>query len=117
MSQKIKYRVAHVGINTESAEEAKALTELLCGLFCQEPTGEGPNNIFAGDIIEVMKHSRRGKHGHVALQTEDVEAAMADLAEKGITFREETIRRDENGHIRFVYLVQEFGGFAFHLTT
>ena len=85
MSQKIKYRVAHVGINTESAEEAKALTELLCGLFCQEPIGEGPNNIFAGDIIEVMKHSRRGKHGHVALQTEDVEAAMADLAEKGIT--------------------------------
>ena len=64
-----------------------------------------------------MKHDRRGAHGHVALQTDDVEAAMADLSAKGIGFQEDTIRRDEAGKIRFVYLEQQVAGFAFHLTT
>ena len=116
MSEKITYRIAHIGINTENSEEAYALAEVLCGLFCQEPERDAPVSLFAGNIFEIMKHSRRGKNGHIALQTPDVEAAMADLAKKGITFQEDTIRRDENGHIRFVYLVQEIGGFAFHLT-
>ena len=116
MSQKPTYCVAHVGINTENSEEAYALTDVLCDIFCQERNNDAPNNVFAGDIFEIMKHSRRGIHGHIALRTNDVEAAMADLAAKGITFREETIRRDENGKIRFIYLEQEFGGFAFHLT-
>lgn len=89
---------------------------MLCGIFNQEITKEGPTGIFCGTIFEVMKHSRRGAHGHIALQTEDVEAAMADLAQKGITFQEDTIKRDENGKICFIYLVQEFGGFSFHLT-
>lgn len=117
MSTKPTYRVAHVGINTENNEQAQALADVLCGLFCQEKNGDAPNNVFVGSIFEIMKHTRRGAHGHIALQTDDVEAAMADLAAKGITFREDTIRRDENGKIRFIYLEQEFGGFAFHLTT
>ncbi|MBQ4424773.1 MAG: hypothetical protein II882_03420 [Lachnospiraceae bacterium] len=116
MSEKPKYRIAHVGINNENSEEAYALTKVLCDLFGVEPNRDGPNNIFAGDLFEVMKHSRRGAHGHIGLQTDDVEAAMADLAAKGITFQEDTYRYDENGKIRFVYLKQEFGGFQFHLT-
>ena len=117
MSEKPHYTVAHVGINNENSEEAYALLDVLCHLFNIEANRDKPNTVFAGDIFEVMKHSRRGKHGHIGLRTDDVEAAMADLAEKGITFQEDTIRRDENGKIIFAYLVQEFGGFAFHLTT
>ena len=41
---------------------------------------------------------------------------MAELAGKGITFYENTIRRDKDGKIIFVYLQQQFGGFAIHLT-
>ena len=41
---------------------------------------------------------------------------MADLAKKGITFQEDTIRRNENGKIKFIYLQGEWGGFSFHLT-
>lgn len=116
MEKKPIYRVAHVGINTQNSEEAYALVDILCDIFCQERKKDLPNNVFAGDIFEVMKHSRRGVHGHIALQTDDVEAAMADLASKGITFQEDTIRRDENGKIRFIYLKEQFGGFEIHLT-
>ena len=59
---------------------------------------------------------KRGIHGHIALQTEDVEAAMADLSAKGITFQEDSIKRDPQGRITFVYLEQQVGGFAIHLT-
>ena len=41
---------------------------------------------------------------------------MAELSQKGITFYEDTIRRDKDGKIIFVYLQQEFGGFSIHLT-
>lgn len=42
---------------------------------------------------------------------------MAELSQRGITFLEDTIRRDEQGKIRFIYLQQQIGGFAIHLTT
>lgn len=116
MSDKPHYTVAHVGVNTESSEEAYALVDQFCYLFNVERRGDKPGNVFAGDIIEVMKHSQRGKHGHIGLRTPDVEAAMADLASKGITFQEDTIRRDENGKIIFIYLQQDVGGFSIHLT-
>ena len=67
-------------------------------------------------LFEVMKNSKRGKHGHIALQTPDVELAMADLARKGISFQEDTIRRNADGKIIFVYLKEDIGGFSFHLT-
>ena len=117
MDPKITYRIKHVGLNNQNAEQAESLLKQLMYYFDLTPEKDSPEKVFAGDIFEVMKHPNRGKIGHIALQTEDVEAAMADLAGKGITFREETIRRDEQGKINFVYLTQEFGGYAFHLTT
>lgn len=116
MEKKVTYRIKHVGINNENDAQAKQLVDLLCSVFGLEITLETPVAYFGGELFEVMKHNRTGVNGHIAMQTENVEAAMADLSAKGITFREGTIRRDENGKISFVYLEQEFGGFAFHLT-
>ena len=110
------YRIKHVGINNKTDRQARELADKLCEIFGLEQVSESAASIFAGDIFEVMKHSRRGTHGHLALQTEDVEAAMAELAQKGITFYEDTIRRDKDGKIIFVYLQREFGGFSIHLT-
>ncbi|MCI9158079.1 MAG: glyoxalase/bleomycin resistance/dioxygenase family protein [Lawsonibacter sp.] len=117
MSNEIRYTIKHVGINHRDEDEARSTAETLCALFGLEISQETPAALFAGEIFEVMKHDRRGAHGHVALQTDDVEAAMADLRAKGIGFQEDTIRRDEAGRIRFVYLEQQVAGFAFHLTT
>ena len=109
MSNEIRYTIKHVGINHRDEDEARSTAETLCALFGLEISQETPAALFAGEIFEVMKHDRRGAHGHVA--------AMADLSAKGISFQEDTIRRDEAGKIRFVYLEQQVAGFAFHLTT
>lgn len=114
MSQ--NYKIKHIGINNPDGEQAQELAKLLCEVFDQTVASENNASIFVGAIFEVMKHSRRGAHGHIALQTEDVEAAMEDLAAKGIAFQEDTIRRGENGKIEFIYLREEFGGFQVHLT-
>lgn len=84
--------------------------------FDLEPGNENDTHIFVSNMFEVMKDSTRGHHGHIALQTPDVELAMADLARKGISFKEETIRRDADGKVIFVYLDGDIGGFSFHLT-
>ena len=105
-----------MGINCENEKEAKQLVSLLCSLFDLEPGNENDTHIFVDGMFEVMKDSTRGKCGHIALQTPDVELAMTDLARKGISFKEETIRRDADGKVIFVYLDGDIGGFSFHLT-
>lgn len=116
MAEKITYKLKHVGINCGNEKGAKQLAALLCSLFGLEPGNENDTHIFVSNMFEVMKDSTRGKHGHIALQTPDVELAMADLARKGIGFKEETIRRDADGKVIFVYLDGDIGGFSFHLT-
>ena len=120
MSDKPQYKLKHVGINAADEAEARATTELLCHLFNVEINREVPNvSFFTDPLFEIMKytdHATRGVHGHVGLQTNDVEAAMADLASKGITFQENTIKRNEEGKITFVYLEQQVAGFSFHIS-
>ena len=55
-------------------------------------------------FLKCSRSRGRGAHGHIALQTEDVEAAMADLADKGVTFDQDSIRRRADGKISVVYL-------------
>lgn len=117
MSDHIKYRIKHIGINTQSSGEAAKLVKTLCTVFGFEYGPECDASIFAGPLVEVMRHSELGDKGHIALQTDDVEVAMRDLSAKGITFRSELVRKDESGKVYFAYLEQEFGGFAIHLTT
>lgn len=116
MAEKIQYKLKHVGINCENEAEAKKLVVLLCRLFDLEPGAENDTHIFVSSMFEVMKDSTRGKCGHIALWTPDVERAMADLSQKGITFKENTIRRNADGKVIFVYLDGDIGGFSFHLT-
>lgn len=112
----IKYRIQHVGINTDGDADALALANTLNDVFGLEGITEKPVAFFAGSLFEVMKNRKRGLNGHIAMETDNVEAAMADLSGKGITFLEDTIKRAPDGHINFVYLEQQWGGFAVHLT-
>ena len=92
------------------------MVALLCSLFNMEPGQENDSHIFVSTYFEVMKNTKIGRNGHIALQTDDVELAMQDLSAKGITFKEETIRRNKDGKIIFIYLKGDIGGFSFHLT-
>lgn len=111
-----KYRITHIGINHPNEEEALDTAQKLCALFDLELNDETVTHIFAGRLFEVKKNLTRGKYGHVAMQTDDVEAAIAHLAGKGIHVCENSVRRDEQGRITFAYLDLEIAGFAFHLT-
>ena len=111
------FRIKHIGIRTDSAEEAGETASLLAALFDLSGTRATDTAVWAGDLFEVMKSDKRGPRGHVAMQTDDVEAAMEAMRAKGVEFDESSIRRDEEGKIRFVYLKLELFGFQFHLTT
>lgn len=108
------FTLAHVGANTENAEEALALAELLSGMFNLAPR-HGQKSEFAGPYFECMKAPFHGKNGHIAMQTPDLESAVAELREKGFSFREETAAHDDAGKLKNIYLAGEYGGFAIHI--
>lgn len=111
-----KYRIAHIGINHPNEEEALDTAKNLCALFDLDPNDETRTHIFAGTLFEVKKNCLKGTYGHIAMQTDDLEAAIENLGKKGIQVKEESIRRTAEGRIKFAYLDLEIAGFAFHLT-
>ena len=78
----MEYTLAHVGINTNSPEEAENLANLLCDIFGLTPR-HGNKSEFAGSAVECMKEPYLGKNGHIGMYTPDCEAAVKDLAERG----------------------------------
>lgn len=111
------FKIKHIGINSDSPEHAEQLITSICDIFGLKRCNEHPNNVFAGSLFEIMRNKHIGTHGHIALQTDNVEYAIAYFREKGINIREETVRRTENGSIYFAYLELDIGGFSVHLTT
>lgn len=109
------YRIKHIGINHPDSETAMAAAEKLCTIFDLSLEKETGTKVFAGELFELKKNCARGTYGHIALQTEDIEAAVKYLAGKGIGIYEDTIRRNAEGKISFVFLNLEISGFAFHL--
>ena len=54
---------------------------------------------------------------HIGVNTENAEEALAlaELREKGFSFREETAAYDDAGKLKNIYLAGEYGGFAIHI--
>ena len=109
-----KFELAHLGINTSSAEEADRLAKLLCRMFGLEPR-HGQKSEFAGSYFECMKAPFLGTHGHVAVVTADLPAAVEELEGEGFTFDMDTAAYTEDGRLKNVYLDGEYGGFAIHI--
>lgn len=110
----MEYQLAHIGINTDNAEEAEKLASMLSAMFNLAPK-HGNKSEFAGTIVECLKSPYLGKHGHIALVTNDLEAAVADLKEKGYDMNADTAAYTQDGKLKNVYLAGEFGGFAIHI--
>lgn len=109
-----KFELAHVGVNTASPEEALKLAELLSMVFNLTPR-HGQKSEFAGDYFECMKAPFLGRNGHIAMRTDDLEAAVAELKGKGFTFNMDTAAYTDSGRLKNVYLDGEFSGFAIHI--
>ncbi|MBE9593066.1 MAG: bifunctional 4-hydroxy-2-oxoglutarate aldolase/2-dehydro-3-deoxy-phosphogluconate aldolase, partial [Proteobacteria bacterium] len=107
------FEFAHLGINEETKDKALNSANQLSHLFYL-PLKEGATSIFAGSAFEVMKNRYLGKHGHIAIATNDIYRAIAYLKMKGISTLPETAK-EKDGKFKAIYLDQEVSGFAIHL--
>lgn len=107
------YCFAHMGINTPGEDAALELCGQLGNMFGFE-TRQGGSSIFSSTSIEVMKSRYRGQCGHIAIWTNDIDRAIADLAQKGYVVDIECAKYKGTAMIA-VYLKDEIGGFAVHL--
>lgn len=111
----LNFRIKHVGINSKDAREAKKTATLLCSIFDFD-YNDTELSVFTGTAVEVMKFMGRGSLGHVAIGADNVDRAEYYLRQRGFSFDESTRRVDAAGRTTFLYLTEEIGGFAFHLT-
>ena len=111
----LNFRIKHVGINSKDEAEAKKTATLLCSIFDFD-YNDTELSVFTGSAVEVMKFMGRGSLGHVAIGADNVDRAAYYLRQRGFSFDESTRRVDASGRTTFLYLKDEIGGFAFHLT-
>lgn len=62
-----------------------------------------------------MKKQFLGTHGHIAVQTADINRVVAYFEAMGEEIDHSTEVRDEAGKLIAVYFKKEIGGFAVHL--
>lgn len=111
----LDFQLIHVGINTNSPEESKQVTDTLCSLFHFTQYTK-PKSNFAGVGFEVLHKKGRGENGHIGIYTPYPEKAMYHLSKQGVKFVEESITRNKKtNRINFVYLDLEIAGFGIHL--
>lgn len=107
------FELAHIGVNSESKEEADKTVNRLAFLFGL-PVKVGSGGSFAGTIVEVLNSHGRGTLGHIAIRTNYIERAINYMSTVlGVEFHEPILRPD--GRINAIYLKEEIGGFAVHL--
>jgi len=108
------FTVAHVGINCDSAEDARTVSGSFTSLF-GFAAKEGNSSVFAGTGIEVMKGNGLGIKGHIAIRTNYLPRAVAYLERQGVCFNKDSAKFNAKGQMVAIYLAQEVGGFAVHL--
>jgi len=108
------FRLAHVGINHENAQDAMDNASQIAELFGFATIGY-PTATFGGPVAECMHQAKYGTHGHVGIATHSIPRAMAYLAAKGVEFDPNSIKRDAAGNIICIYFKQQIGGFAWHI--
>jgi len=113
VSTMLGFELAHLGINEKNKDKALNSANLLSHLF-YFPIKEGTSSIFTGSGFEVVKNRFLGKHGHIAIATNDIHRAITYLKMKNISILPETAR-EKDGKLKAIYLDQEVSGFAIHL--
>lgn len=111
-----RFTFSHVGIHAENKEEALRTVHALCAIFDLVPKIPERGSPYAGTNIEVLPTGHRGKMGHIAFYTDDLEAGIRELEERGIALDHDAVKRNpDDNSIYLIYLKEEFCGFAVHL--
>lgn len=111
--QALGFELAHIGINCDDSMTSMHVCQQMNEAF-GFATKEGNSSNFASSGVEVMKSNYLGQNGHIAIRTNCMELAIAELARKGYAVDMETAKY-KAGRMIAVYLKREFGGFAVHL--
>ncbi|MDR0589255.1 MAG: bifunctional 4-hydroxy-2-oxoglutarate aldolase/2-dehydro-3-deoxy-phosphogluconate aldolase [Spirochaetaceae bacterium] len=114
VSKILGFSLVHVGLNAANETEALQAARLFETLFGFIPK-VGTNSVFAGAGIEIMKSPYLGKHGHIAIETNNLNRGKAYLERKGFSFNADSAKIDARGVMSAIYLSDEIAGFAVHL--
>lgn len=112
--EELVFRLAHIGVNTASADESFAAAEKLAGMF-NTFVRSGNNSNFVSDMFEIVRFRGRGTHGHIGMVTNSVSRALEHLGALGVEADMSTAKYKEDGTLRHVYLKDEIQGFAIHI--
>lgn len=107
-------RLAHVGINGGTPENAEKITRQLATLLGLGTTELAPS-YFVDTYIEIMKGAGRGEKGHIGFHVDDLPTAEAWFAARGFEVNESSRTALPNGS-HLVYFTEPIAGFAIHLT-
>lgn len=107
------FEVAHIGVNTVDDQASMGVCEQLNAAFGFE-TKTGNSSNFASSAVEVMKSKYLGKMGHIAVKTNSIPRAAAELTKAGFELDDSTAKY-KGDKLTAVYLKNEIGGFAIHL--
>ena len=106
------FEVAHVGINCADADVCDQVCDAFAAAF-DFGVKKGNSSNFASTGVEVMKTMFKGANGHIAIRTNKMTPAIAEMERRGLELDWDSVKDKEN--IKAVYFKNEFGGFAVHL--
>ena len=106
------FEVAHVGINCADAVVCDQVCDAFAAAF-DFGVKKGNSSNFASTGVEVMKTMFKGANGHIAIRTNKMTPAIAEMERRGLELDWDSVKDMDN--IKAVYFKNEFGGFAVHL--
>lgn len=106
------FEVAHIGINTPDADAAMDVCKAFNDAF-DFNVKQGNSSNFASTGVEVMKTMFKGANGHIAIRTNKMIPAIAEMERRGYELDMDSVKDKNN--IKAVYFKNEIGGFAMHL--
>lgn len=108
--------IGHIGINHEGADAAKTTANMLSMLTGKDIERETDKGMFVGSQFEILKGKGRGKCGHIAILTNNIERAIYHLSKRGVKFDLDSSIYGDNGERKLVFLAEEHGGFGVHIS-
>ncbi len=114
MTTMLDFRLAHIGVNCDNADEARKAASLMESMFGLA-SKEGNSSVFADTAFEFMKTPYLGTKGHIAVSTNFIDRAVDYFRRQGIEFNEESAKYSDKGALTAIYFKDEFFGFAIHL--
>ncbi len=107
-------RIKHIGINEESGNGEDLARQFAA--FFGGNVRETSKGWFGSELVEIMNESKkRGRHGHIGVQTNNVDRAKRYYESLGYEFDEASADYDDKGNLKLIYFKEEIGGFAIHL--